>query len=127
MPIDPQFLDWMNATVDIQNVAALSTDGYASKVYLSTMSVNARIENAQRIVKSHDGREVISPITIYMPPFGTAGTSATLVIGPTSRVMLPPGTNPLISSSSAYLPPVLVVNGHQGEDGTLFYWEVALG
>lgn len=127
MGIDAQFVDLMTSTIGVRNVLSLSTDGYGTRTYTTEIPVKARIENAQRIVKSHEGRDVVSPMTVYTPPYDNTPAHAALTIGPTAKLSFPAGTFPLVTSSSAFFPPILVVNGHQGEDGTLMYFEIALG
>jgi hypothetical protein len=128
MVMDNQFRDWMTATIGVENVTGLSTDGYGGRTYASAKVAKARIEQVQELIMSYEGKEMVSRARLYVQPYTTSSTTDALTIGPTDRLTLPNGYNPLLTSSSGYLPPIINVFRHN-DDSTgapLMYWEVLL-
>jgi len=121
--LDLQFYDMMPDVVGLMNVTGLSTDGYGVKTYTSEIAVRARIEHVQDVVKLSSGREVRPAARIYMAPVSTNSTA--VVVGPADQILLPAGYSPLVTSSSAYVVPILDVQ-RQNDDSSLMYWSVLI-
>ncbi len=127
--IDPEFLDAMPHTIGLQRVSGSSTDGYGTRRYSATVTpVQARIERILQNVKSPEGKDVVSQVTVFCPPFDLTATTSSrtsIEVGPTDRIMLPGGFHPLVTSSTAYLPPVINVS-REYDETSLHHFEVYL-
>ncbi len=112
---DPQFRDWMQSRVKVENENALSSDAYGARTYGTAFYVMARLEQFTKIVKDVKGREVASDLRMFCEPADENGSP--VVINTTDRLTFPNG---YVSSS------IINVLKHDGEDGLTMHYEVQL-
>jgi hypothetical protein len=99
MAIDPQYLDWFNTVVTLENANGSSSGGYGGRKYASpALSVRARIEQYIVRVKAQ-GMDVFTKARLFVAPFSTAGTSAGVTVRVGDRITIP--TSDVIIGTSA--------------------------
>lgn len=89
MAIDPQILDWYNATITVENVQGTSSGGYGGRKFSAAVNVMARIEQVILKAQSHEGKEVVTKGRLFVAPFDTSGTSSSVSVRPPDRITLP--------------------------------------
>lgn len=122
MSLDPQFLDWMNATIAIENQIGTSSGGYGGRKFSASVPVLARIEQFITKMQSHEGKEVVTKGRMFVAPIDSTSNAAAVMIRTTDRVTIPSG---YIFGADTQ-PRVINVEQHNDEQGSLMYYEVVV-
>jgi hypothetical protein len=108
------------ATTTVTYTAATTMDAWGAPSTGTSVTITARIEQDNRLVRDQAGREVVSSVTLHLKPTTTTGGSYTPRLGGTFT--LPSGYVPLE-------PPIISVrrvDDALSEGGGVHHFEVSL-
>lgn len=120
MALDPQFVDWMNATIVLEGATGSSSGGYGGRKFGTPVNVLARIEQYVVKTKTHDGNEVNTRGRLYVSPVDSSSSHGSITIRPPDRITIPAG----YIVGEDLQPRIVNVEQHDDENSQPMYFEV---